>query len=158
MDIASTTARLADEAAIRRLVATYSDAVAHRDADRAASIYAEDGVVSIMGNALHGRAAIAEGMRQSFSAFSLIQMIAHGGLIDVHGDTARGRWPTIELTVKEGDQALSCIFGRYEDELVRLPEGWRFRKRTFSMAGRTLLDAAKVQLIPGFVDALQFTF
>jgi ketosteroid isomerase-like protein len=155
---ASTTQRLEDEAAIRRLVATYVDAVAHRDPVRAAGVYAEDGVALIVGNELRGRAAIEQGMRASFGAFALMQMIAHGGLIEVDGDTARARWPTIELTVKQGDSALSVIFGRYEDELMRLPEGWRFKKRTFTMAGRTLLDASKVQLNAGFADALQFAF
>jgi ketosteroid isomerase-like protein len=158
MDDAAITARLQDEAAIRRLVARYCDAVAHRDAERASAVYAEDGVAMIAGNELRGRAAIREGMRQSFSAFCLMQMIAHGGLIEVEGDTARARWPTIELTVREGGGGLSCIFGRYEDELVRRPEGWRFRRRTFTMAGRTLLDSSKLQLNPGFADALQFAF
>jgi uncharacterized protein (TIGR02246 family) len=158
MDSAAITARLADEAAIRRLMATYCDAVAHRDPERASGVYAEDGVANIVGNVLHGRAAICEGMRGSFGAMALIQMIAHGGLIEVDGDTARARWPTIELTVKHGDTGMSCVFGRYEDEMVRLPEGWRFSRRTFTMAGRTMMESSKLQILPGFVDALQFAF
>ena len=139
-----------DEAAIRRLVAYYSDAVTQLDAARAASVYAEDGCVSIEGAELHGRGALEEGMRHSFSAFALLQMIAHGGLIDVDGDQATGRWSTIELAVRRDATEMSCIFGCYQDEMVRLPEGWRFRKRNFTMAGRALLPAAKLQLNPNF--------
>ena len=148
---------ISDDAAIRRLVAYYSDAVTRLDAACAASVYADDGCVSIAGAELHGRAAIEAGMRQSFSAFSLLQLIAHGGLIDVDGDRAMGRWSTIELTVRRDAADMSCIFGCYEDELVRLPEGWRFRKRSFTMAGRTLLPTTKLRLNPDFGTALPFS-
>ena len=144
---------IGDDAAIRRLVAYYSDAVTHLDAARAASVYADDGCVSIAGADLYGRAAIEEGMRQSFSAFALLQLIAHGGLIEVDGDQATGRWSTLELTVRWDATDMSCIFGCYDDQMVRLPEGWRFSKRSFTMAGRTLLPTAKLQLNPDFGSA-----
>jgi ketosteroid isomerase-like protein len=146
--------RLEDEAAIRQLTAFYSDAVSHLDAPRAASIYAPDGCVSIAGNEICGRAAIAEGMRQSFAAFALLQLIAHGGLVEVAGDMASARWSTIELGVRRGASALNVIFGRYEDRLVRLPEGWRFARRTFTLAGRTQLDTTKFQHNPEFFTSL----
>jgi uncharacterized protein (TIGR02246 family) len=146
--------RLADENAIRALTAYYSDAVSHLDAARAASIYAEDGGVVIAGAELRGRAAIEQGMRQSFAAFDLLQLIAHGGVIEVTGDTARARWSTVELTIKRGAKDLGVIFGRYEDDLVRLPAGWRFARRSFTMAGRTLIETAKTQLNPEFVKGL----
>ncbi len=146
--------RLEDESAIRRLVAFYSDAVAHLDPARAASIYAEDGSVSIAGSEIAGRPAIEEEMRQTFSAFELLQLIAHGGLLAIEGDRATARWSTIELGVRRGSKALNCVFGRYDDELVRLPEGWRFKKRSFTLAGRTLLETAKLQLNSGFASAL----
>jgi uncharacterized protein (TIGR02246 family) len=145
-----------DDAAIRRLVAFYSDAVTQLDAARAASIYADDGCVSIAGAELYGRAAIEEGMRQSFSAFALLQLIAHGGLVDVDGDTATARWSTIELAVRRDATEMSCIFGCYEDDMVRLPEGWRFKKRSFTLAGRTLLPMAKLQLNPDFAPTHPF--
>jgi hypothetical protein len=47
---------LADEAAIRRLTAYYSDAVTHLDAARAASVYAAGGVVEIAGHKIAGAA------------------------------------------------------------------------------------------------------
>lgn len=93
-------------------------------------------------------------MRQTFAAFELLQLIAHGGLIAIDGDHASARWSTIELAVRCKSTDLSCIFGRYEDELVRLPEGWRFKKRSFTLAGRTLLETAKLQLNSGFASAL----
>jgi ketosteroid isomerase-like protein len=152
----ATAARLEDERAIRRLVDFYCDAVTHRDAVRAASIFTEDGVISIDGAELHGRAAIEAGMAQTFAAYDILQQIAHAPMVTVDGDRATGRWSTVELTVKHGDSGLGVIFGHYESEAVRRPEGWRFTRRTFRMAGRTLLETARLKLHPGFAHALQF--
>ena len=146
--------RLADEDAIRRITDFYSDAITHLDAARAASIYTEDGIVEIVGNQTSGRNAIEAGMRQSFTAFELLRMIAHGGIIEVDGDTALARWSTIELGIRRGSSAMNVIFGRYEDALVRQTDGrpfpWRFKRRTFTLAGRTQVDTAKLQLNPAF--------
>jgi ketosteroid isomerase-like protein len=149
---------LADDGAIRRLTAYYSDAVTHLDATRAASIYTEDGVVEIVGNRTAGRAAIEDGMRQSFAAFELLQLIEHGGIVTVEGDTAKARWSTVELGIRRGSTYVSVIFGRYEDELVRRDDDWRFKRRVFTMAGRTQIETAKLQLNPAFfTSALQIT-
>lgn len=145
---------LVDENAIRKLTANYSDAVTHLDAARAASIYAEDGSVTIIGNVITGRAAIEAGMRQSFAEFDLLQLIEHGGMIEIDGDTAQARWSTIELTLRRGTKMLNVVFGRYEDCLVRQPDGWRFARRSFTMAGRTQIEVGKVQLNPSFAALL----
>lgn len=148
---------LADEAAIRRLTALYSDAVTHLDATKAAALYAEDGCVSIVGQETVGRAAIEAGMRASFAAFRLLRLIAHGGVIQLDGARAQARWSTLELTVRHGADTLNVILGRYEDALVREPSGWRFRRRAFSMAGRLQLSVDKLQMNPDFLaTALPF--
>lgn len=139
-----------DEAAIRRLVAYYSDAVTHLDAARGASVYAIDGSVAILDNETVGRKAIEAGMRESFATFRFLQMIEHGGLIEIDGDRAIARWSTIELGVRHSSDHLHVIFGRYDDTLVRLAQGWRFQRRVFSLAGRTLLDTAKIKDNPQF--------
>jgi ketosteroid isomerase-like protein len=150
--------RIEDEDAIRRLVALYSDAVTHLDAARAASIYTEDGCVSIDGIDIIGRSAIEDGMRQTFSAFRLLQLIAHAGVTTIEGDRATARWSTIELAVRRESTDINCIFGRYKDELVRLPEGWRFKKRSFALAGRTLIGTANLQHNTDFAAPLSLGF
>lgn len=142
--------RLIDESAIRDLAAAYSDAVTHLDARRAASVYADDGRVVILGHETRGRAAIEAGMRASFAEFELLQLIAHGPVIAVRGDEAEARWSTIEFTVRRGADRFGVIFGRYEDKLVRETSGWRFRERAFTMAGRTQMEIGKLQTIPDF--------
>jgi ketosteroid isomerase-like protein len=149
-DPAHEPARSHDDRAIRRLVADYSDAITHLDARRAAMTYAEDGCVALPGAQIAGRANIEAGMRETFAAFQVLQLIAHAGLIDIDGDRASARWSTVELGIRTGATALSCILGRYEDELIRTPQGWRFAKRVFSLAARALLDTEKLQLDPAF--------
>jgi len=146
--------RLGDEAAIRDLVAYYSDAVTHLDPVRAASVYSPDGCVAITGHETRGRDAIEAGMRQSFAAFDLLQLIAHGGLITLDGDRAQARWSTIELARRKGATDFGVIFGRYQDELVRLASGWRFARRDFAMAGRMQVPVAKSQFDPAFFTSL----
>ena len=152
-----TTDPVNEENEIRRLVAYYSDAVTHLDAARAASVYVEDGCVSIAGAELFGRAAIEQGMRQSFSAFSILQLIAHGAVIEIDDTRASARWSTIEFAIRREATDLNCIFGCYEDDLVRLPQGWRFKKRTFTLAGRTLVETKKMQLNLAFAPSLPFS-
>jgi ketosteroid isomerase-like protein len=147
-------AQIADEGAIRKLVSLYSDSITRLDAARAASVYADDGVVSIVGVETIGRSAIENGMLRSFAQFQLLQLIAHAGVIRIDGDSASACWSTVELGVRRGSSALDCIFGRYEDTLARLPEGWRFTRRVFVMAGRTRIEAAKIQLKPEFFSAV----
>jgi len=141
---------LIDEAAIRALAAAYSDAVTHLDPARAAAVYAEDGTVEIVGNVITGRAAIEAGMKASFAEFQLLQLIEHGGVVTVSGDSATARWSTIELAVRRGRQDLNVIFGRYEDRCIRTAEGWKYQKRTFTLAGRTQLETGKLQFNPEF--------
>ena len=60
------------------------------------------------------------------------------------------RWSTIELTVRRGSDRLNTVLGRYEDELAREADGWRFRRRRFTLAGRARIAAEAMQIEPGF--------
>jgi hypothetical protein len=141
---------LADENAIRRLTAFYCDAVAHQDPDRAASVYAEDGTLGVHGTEerIVGRKAIADTFRHTFATFSFMQQVAHAGLVDVAGGRATARWSIIEINRRLNEDALSVLFGAYEDELTKLDAGWRFSKRTIRVRTRTLIPISKFKLMP----------
>ncbi len=140
-------ARLEAESAIRRLVGLYCDAVNRRDADGAGRLFAPDCRIRITdGPERIGRDIQIEGMRQTFAAFAFLRQQCDVGLIDVDGDTARARLSVFEASQRAGDAGLSLIFGFYEDEYVRLDEGWRFQMRRYTMQYRCLTDVAKSQL------------
>ena len=145
---------LFDENAIRGLIASYSDAVTHLDATRAAAIFTEDGIVSVVGVETAGRATIEEGIGQSFAAFAMLQLVAHGGMIALNGDRATARWSVVEIGVRKGAQDLNVMLGRYEDQLVRTAEGWRCARRSYTLAGRSLIEAKKFQANPDFLTGL----
>ena len=96
----------------------------------------------------------AQGMRETFAAFELLQIIAHAPRIRLDGDTAQARWSTVELTVRKGADRFGVIMGRYEDRLVREGGVWRFAERVFTMAGRVLMPIDKLQTHAAFFGAV----
>lgn len=139
-------ARLEAESAIRRLVGLYCDAVNRADADAAARLFAPDCRVRIVdGPEIAGRDLLQEGMRQSFGAFDFLRMQCGVVAIDVEGDTARARLLVHETTHKPGADDLGELWGNYEDEYARLPEGWRFQRRRYTLQLRARVPVSRLQ-------------
>lgn len=144
-------ARLEAESAVRRLIGLYCDAVNRADADAASRLFAPDCRVRIAdGPEIAGREVLAQGMRHSFGAFDFLRMQCGVVAIDVEGDTARARLLVHETTHKPGADDLGELWGNYEDEYVRLPEGWRFQRRRYTLQLRARVPVSKLQQIDGF--------
>lgn len=124
--------RLLDEIEIQRLAAAYSHAAMRLDGVAAASVYAEDGVLTAFYKPdIVGRAAIAEALTLTLAPLEFLAQTCGAGVIAVDGDSATATWTVTELLRRRGDEGLSCCFGSYEDRLVRTLEGWRFAHRRF---------------------------
>ena len=145
-----------DRLAIDELHSRYTLALNWQDADAVANTFAPDGVLDWAGGMIEGREAIraevhtmraffakAEAADAPLRAAHLRHFITNK-IIDVDGDAARtiGYW--FELN---NDNRLRWpyvgAYGHYEDTLVRLPEGWRFLRRTIfneQMAERTAAE------------------
>jgi ketosteroid isomerase-like protein len=121
-----------DELAVRRVTATYCDAANRLAAPEAAATYAPDGSLSMMGRPeVSGREAVEAMLEATFSRYELVTQLTHSGLVQIDGDVAASRWVVTELQVaRTGERRF--IIGRYEDQLVRLGEGWRFARRVFT--------------------------
>jgi ketosteroid isomerase-like protein len=123
---------LIDELAIRTLTAKYTDAMNRSDVDDAVRVYAEDAVFTMMDRpSVTGRDQIADVLRLTVAKYALITQMVHSGFVELHGDRARARWQITELQVFHTGQR-RFVVGRYEDEHVRLADGWRFARRTFT--------------------------
>jgi hypothetical protein len=158
MNMAPDTAALADENAIRRLYAFYVDAANSIDFVRAASVYAPDAHLSVMGAPdIVGREAIGEALRQTFVTFEMIHQVCHAIVIDVKGDRAVGRCSIYELNFRPGETTMSMFFGGYEDQLVKRPEGWRFSRRDLRVRVRTMIETSKLKLMPSVPHGLEFS-
>ena len=123
---------LADEHAIRTLTASYTDAINRADIDDIAHVYDDEAVFTMMDRpSVVGRAAILETLRSTVARYQLIMQLVHSGVVQTDGDRARARWQVTELQIMNDGQP-RFVAGRYEDEHVRRPDGWKFSRRTFT--------------------------
>jgi len=123
---------IADELAVRDLVAAYADAVIRRDARAWGDTWAEDGRWVMGGQALEGREAIVARWNESMSLFEFILQIPQHGRVEIDGDQATGRWYVSELGRSHGGGP-SLALGVYHDAYVRLESGWHFQRRRFDL-------------------------
>ncbi|HXX47450.1 MAG TPA: nuclear transport factor 2 family protein [Myxococcota bacterium] len=123
--------RVADELAIRNLVARYCHSIAERDFETWASSWAEDGEWHVLGQTVRGRAEILARYRALTGATRLVIQVASDGVIEVDGDMASGRWQMTE-TIQTQDGRAALNLGRYLDRYRRDADGaWRFTRREF---------------------------
>lgn len=133
-----------DRAEIENLMATYIFALDLKDADAYAGTFTEDGVINHAGGIERGRDEIhqfiqtsAENARrqQASRDKSLPKPIPNrhsiGNLeiLEINGDSAKGRAYWSSMSVDENGQAHVSEYGFYEDEYQRVNGKWLFSKR-----------------------------
>lgn len=123
---------IADKLAIRELFETYADAVIRRDAADWGATWAADARWEISGTSYDGRAAIVARWRERVAEFDWIMFRVAIGRITVTGHDATARSYTTETFGLPGGSRRET-FGRYDDDLVREDDGWRFRRRRFAV-------------------------
>ena len=74
---------------------------------------------------LIGREALTDFLVTAIAANSewMIHML-HSPLIDIDGERAKGQWTVLVKTQRRGG-AVETVFGRYEDEFILTPAGWK---------------------------------
>ncbi len=120
-----------DVLAILQLAHAYAHAISYGDPRGAAQVYAPDGVLhSPIIGPVTGRDAIADAIAEGTKELAMIFHSVHSPLVVVDGDRADARFQISEWSVRARDHQTFFYLGFYDDELVRLPEGWRFARRT----------------------------
>lgn len=120
-----------DIIAINHLAHSYAQWISRGDIARAAEVYAPDGQLSTpVIEPITGRAAIAAAIAEFTKDLEMIFHCVQNSLIEVDGDRAKACFQLSEWSKRKSDGATFLWLGFYEDELARLPEGWRFTKRT----------------------------
>ncbi len=122
---------LADELAIRALVARYADAVNRANAEDWGATWAETGEWHLMGHVVRGRAPLVEFWRAAMSQFRWVLQLVHTGEIELAGDRGRARWYLSEVGESTAGDRLFTV-GVYHDDYTRTAEGWRFARRRFA--------------------------
>jgi len=130
---------LLDRAQIRELTARYNRCFDDGDPEGFAATFTEDGVMEVDGGfTVSGREALADMCRHT--PYGVVHATVDA-TVEVHGDAA-----TQDVTIlvlgrpapdAEPGARRSTIqrTGRYSDELVRTPEGWRFARRAVVLDG-----------------------
>jgi uncharacterized protein (TIGR02246 family) len=137
------------ELAVRHLTAAYADAVNRKCPEDAASLWVPDGVLVFRGRQIVGRDTILKAYRRTFSEFHLMFQMFHTSLVVVEGDRARTRWWVSDFTQPQERGPYEYGVGIYQDEVVRIDEGWRFTRRRFDSirSGRVAFEQA-MELVP----------
>lgn len=131
---------LVDIQEITNLKASYCNAAdcgwerPSNDADTIASLFVTDGVWDA---GSFGKAEGREAIRQKFKA-DLYPLGFHNisnPIVKVDGDTATGQWHVLAPCIyNPADNQSIWIAGIYNDEFVRTPEGWKFKKLHVTIA------------------------
>jgi uncharacterized protein (TIGR02246 family) len=121
---------LADKEAIRDLARRYAHYVWRKDASRAISLFAEDGVMEIAGRPpIKGTQALGEAYKQMLAG--ALQPFVHNHVIELNGDSATG---TCYLDLRATMNGKSMIgSGCYDDHYVRVGSAWKFRSRKLTL-------------------------
>jgi ketosteroid isomerase-like protein len=120
----------ADIIAIQHLAAGYAEAVSRGNVDEAVAGFAPDGVlVSPNTPDAVGPESIAKLIETATAGLDFLFQTVHLGLVHIDGDRAYARFPITEWARRSADGRGIQFLGVYEDELIRLDVGWRFKKR-----------------------------
>ncbi len=121
---------VADDLAIRQIVARYADAVTHANADGWIETWTLDGCWTLAGNASRGHENLLSTWRELMGLFERVIQLPQAGVLEIDGDRGTGRWTVIELgRAASGTSQLTV--GTYHDVYRREESGWKFSERRF---------------------------
>jgi len=130
---------MVDRARIRELTARYNRCFDDGDPDGFAATFVEDGEMSVTGGpTTRGRAALAEMCRHT--PYGVVHVTVDA-TVEVDGDRAVQDVTLLVVARPPADappehrRSRLQRSGRYHDELVRTPEGWRFARRVATLDG-----------------------
>lgn len=132
-DLAARVQAMEDKDAIWMLFMEYKRHLDARDFKAYASLFTDDAVwVGNLGKAV-GPGEIEELLVRTLEVYENdLERTYHlvmNPVINVNGDTAKSKSNWGFITRSETDTPVFQMLGRYTDELVRTPEGWKFSRR-----------------------------
>lgn len=122
----------ADRIAITDLAIDYTWSLDQHEFERLRNIFQPDATFNIAGVPFVGIESIIAKISASLSPLDDSQHLISNHQITVNGDTATARcYLQAQHVRRAAEGGPNFIFaGRYEDDLVRTPEGWRIAKRS----------------------------
>jgi ketosteroid isomerase-like protein len=127
-----------DEIAIQQTLNRYSEGASRADWKQVMATFTKDAIWEIqsMGARFQDHAVIQKAMSDFIGQMAYFVQVNSPAIIAVDGDKATARSIIRECgKFADRDEALE-ILGRYSDELIRTPEGWKFTRRVFEAIGQ----------------------
>lgn len=125
---------LLDTQEIVDLTIAYGWLLDHGPRERLHEVFTDDAVANYGGQESHGLEAIIAKVESALGPLSVSQHIVTNQQVQLDGDRATARcYLHAQHTLRGTEGGDNFVMaGRYEDELVRTPKGWRisFRKLT----------------------------
>jgi len=127
--------QLGDLAEIRDVVHRYAWALDTADWALLDTCFTEDAYVDYSSNP-GGKAGpyreVRGWLEHQLAAFVMMQHLMVNTLVDLDGDRARARTMVVNpmgARTREGPPHVFYVGGKYEDDFVRTPDGWRIARR-----------------------------
>lgn len=134
---------IADELALRKQLAIYSDACWRKDRETYASTWAEDGEWLLVGHKLVGKAMIVGFWEQFMQNFVSTWQVQHTMILELGSDSGRGRIYVDEYVVLPNGAGMANK-GIYHDDYVKMDGQWLFKRRHFDLVHKYPLADAGV--------------
>ena len=117
---------------IQMLTQRYADAVMRHNADDWGATWASNGEWDVgREKPLKGREEIVETWSAIMKGYPFVVFLVQPGIVEVNGDEATCRSYVEEIIEPEGGDPF-CVYGCYNDELVREDGEWKFLRRNYS--------------------------
>jgi hypothetical protein len=129
--------RLADRAEILAGLAAYCRLADLNRPEEQTAVFVDDCRASYgVDREIVGRDALTAALRRSLAAYSATSHLLGGTEIEFTGNDAAAVQTVVHAWHRRADGGPDVVlYGRYVDEWVRAPEGWRIRVREFRVAG-----------------------
>jgi 3-phenylpropionate/cinnamic acid dioxygenase small subunit len=121
--------------AIQRLMARYCHLVDDGAFEEIPALWTDDAELLLRGETATGPAAIVARIADRQTPELRGLHVSANVIIDVDGDTARAVSDFVFMRREGGPDPLVKFIGRYLDRFVRMPDGWRFRRREIVFRG-----------------------
>ena len=150
-----------DVVALWRLQATYADVVTRRAWSELHALFVPNATVTLdlvtsPPRTITGPDELGEFIGSSIERFDHFTFVILNTVVDVTGpDAATGRIFMCEIrhdAASEPNDAWSTAQGCYQDDYVRIADGWRFAARQYRSMARTGAEAAILGLPPDFTS------
>ena len=136
---------VADELAIRNLLARYGDAVCRRDPEAWIATWTPDCTWDLGGGRVtRGRDETLALWRDSIAKYPWVAQLPASGYLELRDGVLHGTWYVLELNhVADGTGVMHL--GHYRDTYQQTDGAWTFATRAFHLVYRGAMDAGTVR-------------